>query len=364
MGQNILEINGKRYDVLSGKLIGNEQSASTPAKASSPKAHSGQVLDGFVKYPQKSPHHPAAPSHAVHAKNSRSKTLMRRAVKKPLPSGPTHTRKNYTVYQPSAKVDLKQNRGAQIDSIRAGRAADVPKSNLVSKFGDVRGHIIKRVAPLPVKPAPAHPQAALHTVSVPIDRPRPQAVVPESANPFDLALQNADSHTLQRSKKPSLRQRAARKLRISPRSLTIATGVFITLFLGGLVAYQNIPQLAIRMASTRAGVRANLPSYQPSGFSLSGPVQYGGGVVTLNYESNSDDRNFRVVQKNSDWNSRSLLENFVAAKDSYQTFQDKGRTVFVYDGSNATWVNGGVLYQIEGESELSSDQLRRIVSSL
>lgn len=97
---------------------------------------------------------------------------------------------------------------------------------------------------------------------------------------------------------------------------------------------------------------------------MAGPIQYGEGAVTLSYQSNSDDRNFQIVQKSSDWNSQSLLENFVSDKEPYQTFQDKGRTIYIYGKSSATWVSGGVWYQIEGESDLSSDQLLRIVSSL
>lgn len=365
MGQNIIEINGKLYDALSGRLLGDkiDNQTTTPHKTPAPSSHGGGAVDGFIKRPVHRAHKNAAPSHTVHAKTTRSKTLMRHAVTKPAKHELDHANKNYTVHHHSDNTAIKRERPAHIDHIRAGRASQITKSNLISKFGGDMG-ITKRIAPLAVKPEPAHHKTAAHSLSVPIDQISKQSVVPESANPFDLALQNSKSHTLPRTKKPSFRQRTARKLRISSHALTVAMGVFLTLFVGGLVAHQYIPELAIKMASTRAGVKANLPSYQPSGFSMNGPVQYGNGTVTINYASNSDERNFRIVQKSSDWNSQSLLENFVAAKDTYQTIDDKGRTVFIYDDDNATWVSGGVWYQIEGESDLSSDQLRRIVSSL
>lgn len=362
MAQNTIVINGKHYDALSGKLLHNQHSK-TPTSATKLPT-SGQALDGFMKRPKSVTPRPTTPSHAVHHKTSHSKTLMRHAVKKPAAKVSTLHNKNYSIYQPPSTRALRTSREAYIDRPRAGRAAQVHRSSQVSKFGDTGNHVTKSIAPIPVKPAPDHHKMALHNVSAPIDLHNIPADMLEKSSPFDSALKQADAHKLPRTKRPSLRQRTARKLRISPHALSLATGVFIMLFVGGLIAYRNVPQLALKIASTRAGVRAQLPSYQPSGFSLNGPVQYTNGVVTLNYESNSDDRNFRVVQKNSDWNSQSLADNFTAAKDTYQTFEDKGRTIFVYDGNNATWVNGGVLYQVEGDASLSSDQLRRIISGL
>jgi hypothetical protein len=98
---------------------------------------------------------------------------------------------------------------------------------------------------------------------------------------------------------------------------------------------------------------------------MAGPIQYQPGEVTLNYRSTSDQRGFNVVQKNSSWNSETLLENFVtAANKPYQTFQANGRTIYIYDGNKATWVDGGIWYNIDGQSNLNSDQLLRIAGSL
>jgi len=108
-----------------------------------------------------------------------------------------------------------------------------------------------------------------------------------------------------------------------------------------------------------------MPSYKPGGFALSGPITYSTGKISVSYQSNSDNRSYRVTQSNSAWNSETLLDNFVAVnRRAYQTFQDRGKTIYIYDGSNATWVDRGVWYQIEGASSLSSDQLLRIANSL
>jgi hypothetical protein len=121
----------------------------------------------------------------------------------------------------------------------------------------------------------------------------------------------------------------------------------------------------MKVAAARAGFSASMPGYSPSGFAFKGPVQYSAGQVVVSFKSNTDDRNFKLTQQTSSWSSDSLLNNYVAAGGKeYQTYQDRGRTIYIYDGSNATWVNGGVWYQIEGNADLSSDQLVRIASSL
>jgi hypothetical protein len=72
-----------------------------------------------------------------------------------------------------------------------------------------------------------------------------------------------------------------------------------------------------------------------------------------------------LSQRSSEWNSDALVQNFVAtSRRAYQSYQDNGKTIYIYEGNNATWVDGGVWYQIEGNASLNSDQLLRIAKSL
>jgi hypothetical protein len=60
-----------------------------------------------------------------------------------------------------------------------------------------------------------------------------------------------------------------------------------------------------------------------------------------------------------------LRFNFFKPTDSPTAFLDKGKTIYLYNnGANAAWVNGGVLYQITGNANLSSDQIVSIADSL
>lgn len=150
-----------------------------------------------------------------------------------------------------------------------------------------------------------------------------------------------------------------------PKPTAIAAMVLSAVILTGYITYLNVPNMALRVAASRAGFEASMPGYKPSGYAFAGPIEYTPGLITIKYDSNSDDRAFTITERTSSWDSQALLDNFVEKQsDRYITYQERGLTVFVYDGSNASWVNGGVWYTIEGDSLLSSDQLVRIASSM
>lgn len=280
---------------------------------------------------------------------------MRGAVKKPV-AQKVHAQ----THKSASSVEHVAPHATQFNHPRLERATATPKSSLVSRFGTNYKHHVavpaakaQAVAHLPVKQAPAsHQTNSAH---------RPSS----RANPFERAVENARSHEQTQPLKLKRHHKVARALRISPKIVSVGTTVLAITLLGGFFVYQNIPNMAMRVASARSGVNAQMPSYKPGGYAISGPITYSAGKITINYKSNSDDRNYRVSQSSSQWNSETLLENFVSVnRRSYQTFQDKGKTIYIYDGNNATWIDRGVWYQIEGAASLSSDQLLRIASSL
>ena len=339
---DIIELNGYRYDAKTGKMLGK-----SGAQNSTPRVKS---IDGFAKKPVYGPKidrqaTQPTPSHSLHSKTTKSKTLMRAAVKKPEVNNPQKA-------EPDTKLE---KRSFSINPERIERANQTTKSPNISKFGNGSSQL----KPVEVKEAPVSPDVTAGTTNSEERR----AVLPLS--PFDMALQRSKSHEQEHINVHSFRGRMLNRLKITPRAASITAGMIVAVIAGGLYMHQHLPNLAVRLAATRAGVEAHLPNYRPSGFSLAGPIEYSSGEITLQYQSNSDDRSFTVVQKKSDWNSQTLLENFItASKKNFQTFQDKGKTIYIYDGNNATWVSGGVWYQVEGESSLNSDQLLRIASGL
>jgi hypothetical protein len=347
-----IELNGKRYDTLTGKLV--DAIASTVKKPT--PAKSGINIDGFThahspkQRPAPARKKPAPASRTTvanrsvgHHKLQQAKTLMRNAVTKPIPfKSAKHTEKQHLV-RPDKLIDE-----------RAKRATHISKSLLVSRFGGFSGAIAikKRVVKLPVQPAPAH-----HNTKT-----EHQTAAQRS---FSKTLETATSHKQPKLHKRSLRHKTAKKLGITSKTLSISAAMLAIIVLSGFIAYQNVPNIAIRVAATKAGFAAAMPRYLPSGFAMNGKIQASSGKVTINFKSNSDSRSFAIIQEPSNWTSQSLLENYVSIKDQpYQTYEDKGRTIYIYNGTNATWVNGGVWYQVAGNSNLNSDQLINIANSL
>lgn len=365
--RSVIELNGKHYDAHSGEQI----VATAKTHVVEPTVGKGTNMDGFVRASQKStivtptsPAHRKARKHTVqHAKRAPqgTKTLMRHVVKKPKVIADTAP----AAVAPALTPHIQHPHVAQ--QLRSKQAKTITKSPLISRFGTPtpRPAVTQKTKPLPVVPAPAslahhkpsHAAASHHA--------KKHATPSASHDHIARAMEKSTSHQNKRLAKPKRRQKVAHKLGVSPRFVSTAAASLSILLLVGFFAYQNVPSIAVRLASSKAGFSAKLPGYSPSGFAMDGPVQAGPGVITMNFASNSDDRAFQLSQRPSAWNSESLANNYLAPKSqAYQTFQEAGKTIYMYDDSNATWVSGGIWYVVEGNSSLSSDQLLRIASSL
>jgi hypothetical protein len=119
---NVIEVNGKRYDALTGRLL--------TGPASIPRT--GIVMDGVAKPKSATRNTTSAhTAHKVHQTTERSKTLMRSAVRKPVPAQKPGTLSGVQKSRPqlTPKPTLQQP-----NLHRAKRATEIPKSNLISKF--------------------------------------------------------------------------------------------------------------------------------------------------------------------------------------------------------------------------------------
>ncbi len=351
--RNVIELNGKTYDVLSGKIVDPQVRGASKKPARAAKSVDGftRVSGGLASRPAPAAIAPKAPKPARTANISASakrkpiasKTLMRSAVAKP-------TIKPTQVHTSANKVQERMT-----NDVRLKRAQAVAKSGAISRFGATsRTAITKKVQPLKVSAAPAHNQ---HHKANP--NPQPRVHSSSAEQHFNRALANANSHE---KLAPHHHKKRQSKLHKTTRWASVALAVIL---LAGFFGYQNVPKISMRIAANKAGFSANLPDHVPGGFGLSGPVKYGPGYISVNFASRNDDEHFVLSQQVSEWNSEALVDNFLVKNDKeYQTFEDKGRTIYVYEGSNATWVNGGVWYQIEGNNSLKNDELVQVASSM
>jgi hypothetical protein len=253
-----------------------------------------------------------------------------------------------------------------VSARRSETAKQVPKSQHIQKFGSVqhRTSVVKTSANLEVAKAPES-QSFTAQKKVKIDSKKTTYRASAAEKMIEAALTNASSHTEEHPHKKKKRSRVLKKLGISAKAAGMSSAILAGVLLGGFFAIQNVPNLSMRVAAARAGFDAQMPGYQPSGFSFKGPINYTTGKVTVSFKSNSDEREYEVTQQASNWNSDALLSNYVVAGNKqYQTYLDRGRTLYIYDGSNATWVDNGVWYTVEGNSEMTTDQLIRIAASI
>lgn len=357
--KNVIEINGKLYDAKSGALIASPHVTSPRA----PKP----TMDGFIRpaKPAASPlstpapkakHHTPRPAASAASRRNlqKSKTLMRHAVKKPAHATPEPTTKTTVTARAAHTAASNQ---------RLTRAQAVEKSAFVNRFGGLSHHhpVAKRTEPLPVRQAPAHATHHNHQATPPkTHHEAPKAKQSASEELFSRALAKAE-HEPAKAKK---RTKHAQKSRFQNSFAKWGAGVAAAILLVGFITYMNLPNINMQLASARAGMNADLPNYQPTGFKPS-TISHQAGQVTINFDSNTDDRNYTVTQAVSGWNSEALQENFLNARNKeFQTTQDSGKTIYMYDDGNATWVNGGIWYQVESNQALSADQLLKIASSL
>ena len=296
-------------------------------------------------------------THLKHHKPERAHTLMRTAVRKPAVS----LRQQIKVRTPTdilAKVPqvvvAPKPSIAKIDTARLKRAEHIAHSTLVKRFAPAetawfpqKATADATVAAAPA-PAPKHPTPANQ----------------RSKDIFQRALTHADAHE-QPAVQPTYKTKKTRQR--SPahhRVFGTAAASLAVLLLAGFFTYQNKTAITLRYANAKAGFNATLPNYKPSGFAV-GPFKYSAGAVSVQYSKAGTSRNYTVSQTVSTLDSQSLLESKIAPNSTwYQTVNEAGRTIYIYGKGQAAWVDGGVLYQINGAGNLTGADLAKIAASV
>lgn len=373
---NLITINGKHFDARTGKAIaapapgrGHPKNidgivrSAAPAVQPTPVRPAARPVVVAATQPKKAAKARTAPQHAATHKPHPSKTLMRQVVHKPA------TRLHISELRAQAPTDILVPAVAiavapklsysVVDAKREARAKRVAKSKFISRFGD---------APAPRAAQPASVAAPI-AVSIPVAPPRPIAANPprvqRSMDIFEQAMRTATSHE---QAAPARKAHGAKHRRAKPqkshRLASVSSAALAVLIIGGFLAYQNMANVTVRLASAKAGFSASLPGYKPSGFSV-GKFAYSPGHVTVNFHSNSDDRHFALNEQPSRMDSTALLNDYVATTTTkYQTVQTAGRTLYIYGDNNATWVANGVWYRVDGNNSLSTTQLVNLASSM
>ncbi len=170
-----------------------------------------------------------------------------------------------------------------------------------------------------------------------------------------------------------IHQRAAEKAKLPQakvgHSFTASSAVMSIvglILVAGYIWQVNYPNLAFKVAASKAGISANAPSYVPSGWKLSNNIKTSPGVVSYNIESANNKQQVAITQAKTDWDSQALAENYVTSKSAkYLALQAQGLTIYMYGDNQASWINHGNWYRLEGQNHgLDQDQIIKIATSL
>jgi hypothetical protein len=354
MPNKTITINGRAYDAVTGLPIServyDQVSRVTNSKSQSPKKETAKAetkpISAAELKPEPEPkaepkkktaikRDAATAATQVHSQTQRSKTLLRRAAKKPAPA----------VKRPTT-----------------GRHMDMARSSKITKFAP---HPVTtpvepapKAAPKPDKAPQVHPVAAKAIArATPSKATVVKPVTAKDVKNVEIAAAMA---------KPKAKPAKKKNNKLVGR-LAIIVGSILALGLILFAIYHFIPSVSVGIASAQAGVKASYPEYVPDGYSLSHPVTFDDGEVTLKFKSNGNsDNSYTIKQTRSSWDSSAVLDNVVraAAGENYITTKERGLTVYSYN-NNAAWVNGGVLYVISSDNApLSGEQIRHIATSL
>ena len=386
---NVIELNGKRYDAVTGTFLGEAPHTPSHNRIAKSTGHRGRSIDGFVKPPKQVntnaahatafiPVHPApkpeqkpiAHSPAKHVsahQPERAKTLMRSVVKKPkIDKKPAIKTQAPAEVMPKPLGTIAPKLSVtQVNPSRLEHAQETPKSEAIKKFAAPA----RQLAPVsrasiaaPVRRTsvtPTRPHAAVQTPQQTSKLHAPAQVTTPKRDIFEEALAHATSHEQKHPAATSRKQRNHRR-----RLVNVLAGITAFLIIGGFVAYLNAPSIELRIASVRAGFHASLPTYEPVGYAMSRGVGSHNKQVTVSFHSDNG-TGFQLTQEPSNWDSSTLYDNLVATTNkNHQTIESGGRTIYLFGDTNAAWVNAGVLYQIKGNAELSNNQISELAASM
>lgn len=354
MSQTVLEVNGKRYNAITGELLDAPK-----AHYSVPKMNNGHSLDGFTSHSKplsplhtqqhnhSQPHSPRARSMnditvSHRHKPQKSQTLMRKTVVKPA----DHT--HHTIVTPQQHIPVARSERA----LNTQTHPDVRRFNNAQTTKHVTPHIAPmRVAEAPIDPVHHQEQHNPHLV---------QHMTTESF--ISRQLDNAIAEQDQTQKPKKQRFGFLR----SKKAISLSASSLAVLALAGFFLWQNLPSISVAVAGRKSGLSVHVPNGIPSNFALSREVIYSKGEVTFTYKSRVDDRHFTVTTQDSQDMTSQSLESAIAlnTKGNYQTYQADGITLFITGPGTADWIDGSQRFNVSGESGLSSEQLAKIASSL
>lgn len=219
---------------------------------------------------------------------------------------------------------------------------------------------------------------ALTQYDTDVTPPAPMAgstITPQSASASELnpaaamaatqAASESDTLLAQTNTQSPAKKDRSKSKKVAGQIATAGISVAGVILLGLYVWQINYPNLALKVASSKAGISASLPSYLPNGWKITGDIAANPGSVNYSLQSPDGSKNVTISESRTDWDSQALAENYLSSKaNNYTALQAQGLTIYLYN-NQASWVNHGTWYRIEGDNNgLTQDQIIKMATSL
>ena len=342
MSQEVIRLQGKAYDAVTGALVTDAvKTSKTPA-----------IKQVAVSKPSTSSIHHGTINHLKAHAAQPSRTLMRRAVKKPGQSLKRQVHVQGALTRPLPATIAVKHSATLVDADRLHKAQQIPKHQRVNRFGVPKEEVAIKFADIPVHQAPD---------TVPSNDPPvtpPPMPTNKPADIFEHAMHNATNFIDITAHRAHFKKVTRRHM------LSAASGTLALLLIAGFAAYQNTPGLQLKLAGFRAGIATATPDFGATGFAYNGATaDHSRLVIGLKNARGS----YQLSEQKTNWSGQDMISQVSAVDASgqanYSTLQAAGNTVYRFGSTQATWVKDGIWYQVNGNQSLTDKQLAALVQN-
>lgn len=330
MTKEVVELNGKTYDAVTGLQLHDVVKPVVHQADDSPTAH-------------------RQPNHTKAHQPQASRILMRKAVKKPGPGLKRQVHVQSALSHSSAAIIPVKHSATQIDTKRLEAAKQVERSHKISRFHPIRD-IPVTYAAVPVQQVPEDKPGNTPPVTPPpVPTNKPEDI-------FEQAIERANSYVDLAAHRKHLTKKARR------HAMSMSAGVLALLIIAAFGAYQNSPGLQLKVASLHAGVSTTMPNFTASGFAYNG-VGHDQSRLIIGLKDGG--KEYQLSEQKTNWTAQEMIDHISSIDESgqtnYATYTTDGYTVYKFGTNQATWVKDGVWYQVNGRENLTDTQLRALV---
>ena len=366
--QKIIILNGRKYDALTGKPIGGSLSDIVAPEKSDPSkqifsptsSSKPRFIDDFApklnhitpRPPVKASESSESPQHHAHhhAQNikrelAKSKTLMRKPLKKPMLVSPS-------IVHPTKKTPYI-SRGNPI--LSRSNYTDSFRHSIINRTQEIKQKATEAIATIsadpPITATNIHERNIKKIESTSEDQL------------FQQAATTAVSETAKTKKKK-------KKKLFRIRNLYILSGVILFLAILATSGWYFKYDLELDYANLKTGMHGSFPNYVPLGYKID---KFGysksSGTPSINFQYHPSNGllpdNLYISETSSTLDNGGLVQTDIGpvSGEKYTTLSVNGLSVYHYNNQYA-WLNAGILYILTNQTGLNQSTVLKIINSI